>query len=133
VKYLLDTSWVIEHLRGNPRARELLPTYYSFGLGLSAVSLAELYQGAYLSVRQVESETALEEFLRLVTVIDVTKDVAEIYGRRRSELLKQGRALGALDMLIAATALSYGLTVLTADSDFQRVAGLRIESLPLTP
>ena len=39
--------------------------------------------------------------------------------------------IGDIDTLIAATALHYGLTLVTTDSDFTRVPGLQLHYLPL--
>lgn len=41
-------------------------------------------------------------------------------------LRRQGRQLATVDALIATTALRYDLTLLTTDSDFASVPGLRV-------
>ncbi len=56
VRYLVDTDWAIHYLNGNPgivtRLNELQPN----GLGLSVVSLAELYEGIYYSTDPLGNE-----------------------------------------------------------------------------
>jgi tRNA(fMet)-specific endonuclease VapC len=63
VSYLIDTDWVIDHLRQvevvTRRLEELTPE----GLALSIVSLAELYEGVYYSRDPVRSEEVLKNFL----------------------------------------------------------------------
>jgi predicted nucleic acid-binding protein len=39
--------------------------------------------------------------------------------------------IGDIDTLIAATALHYGLTLITTDSDFTRVPDLKLQHIPL--
>ena len=55
---------------------------------------------------------------------------AKIFGRERGRLRAAGMMIGDMDLLIAATALQYDLTLLTNNrSHFDRIEGLRIESL----
>lgn len=51
------------------------------------------------------------------------------YGRIRAMLEKAGRAIGAMDLLIAAHALSLGVRLVTNnEKEFKRVPGLRVEN-----
>ena len=43
MKYLVDTTWVIEYLRGNQDIIQRLQTYSAEGLAIAIVSMAELY------------------------------------------------------------------------------------------
>ena len=53
---------------------------------------------------------------------------AEQYGLIRAELKRQGRLIGANDMLIAATALARDVTLITHNTrEFARVPGLKLE------
>lgn len=53
---------------------------------------------------------------------------AEAYGDIRAELRRRGEPISANDLMIAATALAHGYTLVTHDiSDFGRVPGLMIE------
>ena len=51
-----------------------------------------------------------------------------IAGRLRVRLEREGKPIGAMDMMIAAHALSLDLTVVTNNTkEFSRVPGLRVE------
>lgn len=53
---------------------------------------------------------------------------AERYGEIRAQLQRAGRLIGANDLLIAATALANGLTLITHNTDeFKRIEGLVVE------
>jgi predicted nucleic acid-binding protein len=91
---LLDTTWLVEHLRGNERivrrVRELRPG----GLAISIVSVAEPYLGVFRSSRPAENELALKRLLSAMPVLDITYEVARNYGVRQAEFLRQGQPMG---------------------------------------
>lgn len=49
VRYLIDTDWAIHFLNGHSEIVRRLQGLKEEGLGLSVVSLAELYEGIYYS------------------------------------------------------------------------------------
>jgi tRNA(fMet)-specific endonuclease VapC len=69
----------------------------------------------------------VEQFLDGMTILPLDSEVAKVYGRTRAELESQGRPIGALDLMIAAHALSLRATLVTNDvRDFERVSRLRV-------
>jgi tRNA(fMet)-specific endonuclease VapC len=44
MRYLVDTDWIIDHLRGKVVVKEKLKEYRPSGIAVSIVSLAELYE-----------------------------------------------------------------------------------------
>jgi tRNA(fMet)-specific endonuclease VapC len=54
--------------------------------------------------------------------------VVEHYAQLRAHLETAGTPIGPNDTLIAAHALAIGAVLVTADSDFRRVPGLRVEN-----
>src|SRR5919109_3384705 len=130
IRYLIDTDWVIDHLnqidRVVNRLRELRPQ----GLALSIASLAELYEGVHYSRDPESSQQALDAFLEDVTVLGIDEEICKLFGRERGRLRRQGALIGDFDLLIAATGLHFGLTVLTNNRQhFERIEGLRLESI----
>ncbi len=126
MKYVLDTTWIIEYLRGNEHVVRRVQGLQEEGLGVSIVSVAELFEGVFRSNRPRENEQALQDFIGGVTVLPISEEIARIYGEQKAALVKKGAGVGSLDLLIAATALAAGTALLTFDSDFQRVEGLAI-------
>jgi len=129
VRFLLDTDWVIHYLHGNPAVIERLDNARNEGIGLSMVSLGELYEGVFYSLDPEGSEKDLVEFLRGVELIELDDGVCRIFGRERGRLRQSRKLMGDFDLLIAASALRHNLTLLTNNGrHFENVEGLPIES-----
>jgi len=61
--------------------------------------------------------------------LDFSEEDAVAYGKVRADLERQGAPIGAMDLLIAAQALSHELILVTNNvPEFQRIASLRIEN-----
>jgi tRNA(fMet)-specific endonuclease VapC len=130
IRYLIDTDWVIDHLNAIERVVTRLKALRPHGLALSIISLAELDEGVQYSRDPEQSQRALDAFLEDVSVLGIDEEVCKIFGRERGRLRKAGQLIGDFDLLIAATGLHYGLTVLTNNRQhFERVKGLPIESI----
>jgi tRNA(fMet)-specific endonuclease VapC len=125
MKYLLDTTWISEYLRGNAEVISKVQELQEEGLAVSIISVAELYEGVFRSNIPSTNESSLNDFLGAVTVLDISRDICKIYGEEKAKLLQKGVVIGALDMLIAATAFHHSLTLFTADRDFERVTDLQ--------
>jgi predicted nucleic acid-binding protein len=69
MRYLLDTDWVIHYLNAHQGIVERLHGLIDEGLGLSIISLAELYEGVYYSSDPEGDEQDLNNFLRGTTAI----------------------------------------------------------------
>ena len=80
---------------------------------MSAVSVGELYTWALRSKASASRVEVLRDLLRGVTFLDVSGDVACKFGEIRAQLLDQGQPVAPMDLLIAATALVHGLTLVT--------------------
>ena len=125
--YLLDTDWLIDYLGGRARARDVIDALTPSGLAISVITYAEFYEGVAASPRRAEHLEKLDDFTAGVGFLDIDLGVARIFGERRAEMRAQGRLIANFDLLIAATALRFDLTLVTRNvSDFRRVEGLQI-------
>ena len=125
--YLVDTDWVIDHLNGVTAISQRLNDLSADGIGLSIISLAELFEGVAYSRNPQASQQGLDEFLGGVSLIDITPEIARIFGRERGRLRKQGQISGDFDLLIAATCLHHDLTLLTNNrKHFERIVNLKL-------
>lgn len=98
IRYLIDTDWAIEYLRGTPEIVRRLEELKPEGLGLSVISLAELYEGVVTSRNPDASEQGLNNFLRRVTIIGVDDGTCKIFGKERGRLRQGGKRVGDFDL-----------------------------------
>ena len=129
MKYLLDTNICIYLI--NERPKKVLAHFKRHSLediGISSITASELAFGVAKSASSKNS-AALEAFLLPLNVVDYDAGAAIIYGDIRATLEKQGKTIGPLDMLIAASALSRQLILVTNnEKEFRRVSKLKVEN-----
>jgi len=128
--YLVDTDWAIHWLHSNDRIRQRMEELRGQGLALSAISLAELWEGVHYSRNPQESEHGLHNFLRRVSLIGIDEETCKLFGKERGRLRAQGKRVADFDLIIGVSALQHNLTLLTNNRrHFENIEGLRIESL----
>lgn len=112
----LDSSVLIDVLRGNERALAVLDRLESRGLTpiLSSVAVFEVLSG--IEYTKSRSERArVEILLRQIPIEGFDLDAARRAGELRAELLRVGRSPGAPDVMIAGHALAGRHTLVTRD------------------
>jgi predicted nucleic acid-binding protein len=127
--YLLDSDVVIDHLADDPGARRLLDRLAAEGLTISMVTYLEVYQGTLASPDPPRAQGKLDAFLAEVPIVPFSPPVARRCARLRTELKRQQKRVRsrALDLLTAATALEYGLTVVTRNlADYEDIPELSL-------
>ena len=129
MNYLVDTDWVIDHLHSVDRLVRKLEELAPQGLGLSIISLAELYDGIFNSTDPHGNEAALQDFIDGVSLVGIDEDTSRVFGRERGRLRREGQMISDFDLLIAATCLRHDLTLLSNNRrHFERVGGLTMIS-----
>ena len=130
MRYMLDTNTCINVIKYHPSSAEKKLARVAVGeVGISSIVLAELWYGVAQSAKAKHNEEALSEFLYYVSVSDWPQEAAPEYGRMRSQLRKKGTPIGAMDLLIAAHAVTLGATLITDNvTEFRRVAKLKVEN-----
>ncbi|MBI4332698.1 MAG: type II toxin-antitoxin system VapC family toxin [Chloroflexi bacterium] len=127
--YLVDTDWIIDHLNRKPEVRERLRELRGAGIGMSVISLAELYEGVYYSKDPAKSERMLETLLKQFAVLGVDTETCQIFGKERDRLRQIKEMVSDFDLMIAATCIRRNLTLLTNNRrHFQGIARLKIIS-----
>src|SRR6266487_1197843 len=127
MSYLIDTDAVADWLNNRPEAIRLLPTLEPEGLAISLITYGEVYDGIYYGHGPRTAEQAFLRFLRGVTVLPLTRTIMKRFARIRGQLRRQGLTVQDPDLLIAATALTHGMTLVTRNlRHFQRIPDLTI-------
>ena len=131
-KYILDTCTWIEFFHLRHGVKEHVERMQTQQICASEVTLAELTYGA-INSNDYERHIKEPQRLRQDVVIYDISDVFEEYGQIRCALKKIRKDLdkevGQFDMLIGATALHYGLTVVTDNvKHFSLMPGVKYEN-----
>jgi tRNA(fMet)-specific endonuclease VapC len=128
--FLLDTNACVDYFTGRyPRVVARIQDSSPEDLFLSAVVVAELRYGADHSARRRTNHSRIDALIEEIEPLDFDLRAAATYGRVRARLEVGGTPIGSNDMLIAAHALSRGLTVVTDNAaEFRRVKGLKVEN-----
>jgi len=128
MKLMLDTNICIAIIKQKPK--DILQKFSAYQVGdicISSVTLAELQYGVAKSQYQEKNQAALDEFILPLEVVDFDVPATLFYGPLRVILEKQGTPIGALDMMIAAHALSLNVSLVTNNTkEFSRVLGLKL-------
>ncbi len=127
ISYLLDTSIIIDYLRDNKEAVNLLDnldgTFYS-----SSVCLAEIYEGVNRVRDSQELESQVENFFHSLSgILPFDTKEAKSFGAIRAYLKESGEVIEDLDIQIGATCLVNDLVLITKNKKHFS----RIKHLPL--
>jgi tRNA(fMet)-specific endonuclease VapC len=128
MKLMLDTNICIYIIKQQPSAVIKHFLKYQVGdIGISSITLSEMRYGVAKSKHSVKNAKALDEFIIPLDIASFDEEAALAYGDIRSTLEKAGTPIGAMDMLIAAHAVSMGVTLVTNNTrEFSRIPTLDI-------
>lgn len=126
---LLDTNICVPLInRAEPALAKRLLAADPAEISLCSVVRAELEFGARNSDRVAENLDRVDRFCSAFESLPFDDEAAERYGEIRAHLRREGRPIGANDLLIAAIAVAYELTLVTRNvGEFARVPRLVTE------
>jgi tRNA(fMet)-specific endonuclease VapC len=125
---LLDTN-IVSYLLKN-QIPAVQSRYFEAGadsIAISSITEAEIFYGIANRPGATRLRIAAEEFFAAATVLSWDSAAARSYGQLRADQQRKGRPLSTEDLMIAAHALSLGLTLVTHDGAFSYVDGLKTE------
>jgi tRNA(fMet)-specific endonuclease VapC len=125
-RLLLDSSAYIAFKKRHPEVIEILPRAEL--IFVSPIVLGELRAGFLQGSKQDRNERELGLFLESprVRVLVLDEETSGRYAAIRVALKKTGTPVAANDLWIAASAMQYGLPVLTSDRDFQKIPQIMV-------
>ena len=128
--FLLDTNACSDYFTGRyPKVVARIQSCSPEELRLSVVVVAELRYGADHSAHRRANHARIDALIEEIETLDFDLRAAASYGRLRARLEARGTPIGPNDMLIAAHALSRGLTLVTDNTvEFRRVKGLKVDN-----
>jgi tRNA(fMet)-specific endonuclease VapC len=97
-------------------------------LGLAAITAAELLMGverANTTARRTRRAAHVEAIFQQIPIVPIDLAIARVLARLWAQLAAAGTPIGPYDLLVAATAVARGDSVLTENAqEFQRVPDL---------
>lgn len=121
-RYLLDTNIIIALFASDTAVKDNLAKAKVF---VPAIAIGELYFGARKSGRARENLARIDEFAVSNVVLGCDTETARRYGEIKDMLRIKGRPIPENDIWIAAIAFQHGLTLVTRDTHFGEVEGLK--------
>jgi len=125
--YLLDTTVLIAHLRGDVAVTSLLLDLLSdrHSLGTSCVNIAEVERG----IRPKERKAA-DALLTRLRLLETTREAATRAGRYQAEFERRGVTIHTADALVAGTARAHGAILLTDNVRDFPMPDIQVEAPP---
>ena len=122
---LLDTNAYTAFMLGEAAVVEVVA--HAERMYVNSIVLGELLGGFAAGSREAKNRAELARFLDSprVEVVPVTAQTADSYALVYSGLRRKGHPIPTNDLWIAASALELGAALLTRDSHFAQIDGLR--------
>jgi tRNA(fMet)-specific endonuclease VapC len=131
---LFDTSILIDIERGSLDLEPLIQGRENELFGISVITVSELLHGVHRAdteKRRLIREAYVEKIIESFPIYPLDLGAARTYARIWATLAKKGTTIGAHDLIIGATAISLGFSVITSDfRDYGKIKGLKVESVP---
>lgn len=129
MRILLDTSAYSAFMRGRQEIKEALQLADS--IAVNPIVLGELHAGFRYGRHFEKNRNTLRQFLSSsrVHVVTLDEETAERYAVILNGLWTIGRPIPTNDLWIAASAMQYGLTVLTTDAHFTHIAQVLVHHI----
>ena len=130
--YLLDTTVFSLLVKEHPGVRGHLATLeLTHRIVICTVVRGEVLYGLELMARGKKRQDLERKIMDLFASLPcepIPEDAGNHYARIKRETERRGTRLDENDLWIAATSVSLGAILVTTDSDFQRVSGLKMEN-----
>ena len=122
---LLDTNAYVRFLAGDEKVLTCIAQ--AGRVHMSVFVLGELVAGFRAGSKEKQNRQILDRFLAKpgVVILEATRETAEYFGLIKAALKKSGQPIPLNDVWIAAHALETGAVLVTYDTHFTAVPGLR--------
>ncbi len=129
MSYLIDTDILIYSIKGNEKVNEKFQIHKNEPKSLSVITYGELVFGAKKSSKIEKNLARVRRISELFPIIDVTPAIMGTYGEYKALLLKTGIVIDDMDLLIASTAITHNLILVTNNvRHFGRIKELEIDN-----
>ena len=117
MRYLLDTNVLSDFVRGDPKVLARVQVTAPSLIAVSVVTVMELEYGLLLNRERAKKlAPIIYAFLDSITVLDLSRADALAAASLRANLRQRGRPIGPFDILLAGSAVSRGLILVTSNT-----------------
>ena len=125
--YMLDSNTIGNLVKNDANVTKRIAGVDIKSLCISSIVEGEIHYGLAKRPEARRLALIIKEFLKCVESVPWDSRAARHYGELRSRLEKCGNVLSPMDTLIAAHALSLGLTLVSGDKALHSIEGLSVE------
>jgi tRNA(fMet)-specific endonuclease VapC len=127
--FLIDTDIIIYSLKGNTIVQDWMIRNQNIPKFISVITYGELVYGARKSQHPEKNIATVNRISELFQVIDINKEIIEIFGEIKARLETNGNRIEDMDLLIASTAMYMNFSLVTNNkSHFSRITDLVLEN-----
>jgi len=127
IAFLLDTNICIFFNKGIGSVRDHLGSIGFDRCAISEITFAELLYGVERSDAKEKNRRTLEIFLTDISILPIHQAL-NLFASEKARLRKIGEPIDNFDLLIGATAVHHGLTLVTNNTKhFQRIQGIQLQ------
>ena len=123
---LVDTSILIDIDRGRQETRKRLAELTHANPGsptISFITQFEFVDG--IRNRSAKNQRRSRELLQFFNVLPVSRRTGDILAELKQDSDKRGSGLVLADLIIASQAIEHGCLLVTTDTDFAKIPGLK--------
>ncbi len=127
--YLLDTNTIIYSLIGIPAVVENMRAHAADPKAISVITYGELVYGAEKSQKISQNLAKVHRIREIFPVIELSCSIMDTFGSLKAELGRNGEVVDDFDLIIAATAITMGYSVVSNDEKlFSKIHDLSLEN-----
>jgi len=128
IKYCLESSFIIDLLKGKDNAVEFYEEIKDAPLTITAIASVALFEILRGKEQNQDKTRGFEELRQKMTVLSFGEKEAEEASQIEKAIHQKGRTITSLDLFIGATAKTNEAVLVSNDSDYQKIDGLQLRN-----
>lgn len=127
MRYLIDTNIIIYRLKNLGNVNDNFLKNKDEDMAVSVISYGELVFGAKKSKFVEKNLKTVNSIKEIFPLVDVNCDAMDVFGEIKACVQKNGMPIDDMDLLIAATAIANGFTLVTHNiKHFENIPNLKL-------